>query len=799
MTQSAFIQFTLQLADALGVDIKAIRTQIGNMLGLRTQHKTTLVGAINEVDVKVDTLGGLRLEADQANSRLLLKDGNGTVLSILDVAFLNNEGTTFNLNQATGRIELLNDQGQVLSSADLQSFIKNMIVNAAFNNVTKYQLEFFQADGSTAFTVPFKIENIQGLQNALDVLTNKIGNLPSLTTTHKTDLVGAINEVNGKSPIKIKKRINLEVGYNQDTWYPVVATVGMPYLRLVRIRVETTLGNSGVPSWATHGAGFTVDFELETIANGWGTTGAQTRLIRNNFSYVQEHLDNRFPVGYRQMNNASLPVLYLRGGGSYDIITDYETGWSVKTSAFTASNETVDVENYRVILYGNNVVYHGIKDNYISTYDYGDATLWYQAYQALGDFVKKDGSSTMSSFLKFNNGWSSGGDANVTSLYRFYNNGVSKVAFNTNSDVETENFGAASQWFDIVTKGLGNGSTNIAPGNTIKSLRNENGNGGNKPYVPVLHLGANDTAWQIDVDYGTTTGELRYRSGYGGNYGNWERVTKSWDNVTAIGFANGSFSGLPYFYHKTGGFKYIATIEYINAQNYASVTYVDAKVAAIPIHNGQLTVNTTADLVGGYTYLPSGNITTTLGLSTNVQNLIANGATAYSWGNHANAGYTTLSAVQTWVNNQNFAKANQIGNGLVVIQGVGGLTGTATFSMNQSNNVVGSFDLTPATKNDIAVGVNAGNLLQNWGVELMQLAGQFNHIKPQVKQTIVWMADWGMNFDVEDGVMEGDQLSFCYAGTTAEYVLNGNIMAINLNKNSLFWWSTQHNMWIQAV
>lgn len=437
--------------------------------------------------------------------------------------------------------------------------------------------------------INFTLKTLNFARNvALDIkqLRNWVGNFTGLTTNHKIDLVGAINEVNGKAPIKTVKTINLENGYNQNTWYPVVATVGMPYLRTIRIRVETSLGASGVPAWALHGVGFVVDFELETIAGGWGTTGANTRLIRNNFNWLRNFNDDQLPVGYRQMGNASLPVIYLRGGGSYTVITDYNTDWDVKTSVFTASSEIVDVSPIRPLSYGDNIVYHGIKDNNISTYDYGSAEDWWNASQQLVNKVNVDGSSTMTSFLKFNNNWSSGGDANVTSYYRFYNNGVSKVAFGNNSDIETEQFGNASQWKDIILKLLVNSSTNIAPGNTIQILRNENGNGGNKPYVPVLHLGAQDTAWQIDCDYGTTTGELRYRSGYGGSYGDWQPVAKSMENATGIGFSNGSFAGLPYIFHKTGGYKILATIEYLNAQNYASVNYVDQQIQNISLTPG---------------------------------------------------------------------------------------------------------------------------------------------------------------------------------------------------------------------
>lgn len=65
---------------------------------------------------------------------------------------------------------------------------------------------------------------------------------------------------------------------------------------------------------------------------------------------------------------------------------------------------------------------------------------------ALDNKVNIDGSSTMTSFLKFNNNWSSGGDSSITNLYRFYYNGVSKVAIGTDGDIETESFGRSSLW-----------------------------------------------------------------------------------------------------------------------------------------------------------------------------------------------------------------------------------------------------------------------------------------------------------------------------------------------------------------
>jgi hypothetical protein len=63
---------------------------------------------------------------------------------------------------------------------------------------------------------------------------------------------------------------------------------------------------------------------------------------------------------------------------------------------------------------------------------------------------------------------------------------------------------------------LGNGSTNIDSGYS-RVIRNENSNGGNPTYAPVLHLAASDTMWQISAGHAGQT-NLVWRSGYAGTW-----------------------------------------------------------------------------------------------------------------------------------------------------------------------------------------------------------------------------------------------------------------------------------------
>ena len=50
---------------------------------------------------------------------------------------------------------------------------------------------------------------------------------------------------------------------------------------------------------------------------------------------------NNPPVGYGQMRNPSIPVWWLRGGGSYRLATDYDVTWTIQKSKYENSGQSV--------------------------------------------------------------------------------------------------------------------------------------------------------------------------------------------------------------------------------------------------------------------------------------------------------------------------------------------------------------------------------------------------------------------------------------------------------------------------
>jgi|GEM_PF-4869607 len=123
----------------------------------------------------VAALQGITLEADQANAIVYVKDGNGQQLASLNVGFLNNEGTTFRYNDVTKKLELLNDQGEVLSSIPVSDFVTNVVSSANWNGTTPSKLDFKDSAGTILFSIDYSMSNINGLVAALGGKADKDG------------------------------------------------------------------------------------------------------------------------------------------------------------------------------------------------------------------------------------------------------------------------------------------------------------------------------------------------------------------------------------------------------------------------------------------------------------------------------------------------------------------------------------------------------------------------------------------------------------------------------------------------
>lgn len=117
--------------------------------------------------------------------------------------------------------------------------------------------------------------------------------------------------------------------YDQNTWYTVVGEQ-LPQTGFAGIKVVVNLDSDTKPSWSTHSAGFSVDFHIDTQASGWGTTPAETIIYSDNYDWCPVS-----PVSYKQLTSGSRPILYLRGGGKYRVISTYNASWKIYKDGYT--------------------------------------------------------------------------------------------------------------------------------------------------------------------------------------------------------------------------------------------------------------------------------------------------------------------------------------------------------------------------------------------------------------------------------------------------------------------------------
>lgn len=117
--------------------------------------------------------------------------------------------------------------------------------------------------------------------------------------------------------------------FDQNTWYTVVGE-RLPNNGFAGIKVVVNLNSGTKPSWSTHKLGFSVDFHIDTQASGWGITHAETIIYSDTFNFCSVS-----PVSYKQLGYGSIPILYLRGGGRYRVISTYNAAWKIYKDGYT--------------------------------------------------------------------------------------------------------------------------------------------------------------------------------------------------------------------------------------------------------------------------------------------------------------------------------------------------------------------------------------------------------------------------------------------------------------------------------
>lgn len=133
------------------------------------------------------------------------------------------------------------------------------------------------------------------------------------------------------------KTVNL-TDLDQNTWYPVTGT-GISYRGLRHFKCNVHLDSGSKPNWSTHGSGFTAVVDILEESSGWGTTEMLGEVLINDQRFIAD--ESKPPVGYQQMNHGSIPVWWLRGGGTYFLAADYDCTWTIRKSKYENSGQSV--------------------------------------------------------------------------------------------------------------------------------------------------------------------------------------------------------------------------------------------------------------------------------------------------------------------------------------------------------------------------------------------------------------------------------------------------------------------------
>ena len=147
--------------------------------------------------------------------------------------------------------------------------------------------------------------------------------------------------------------------YDADKWIPFTGT---PLSRIGynRICVSVALNSGTKPAWSTHNSGFSVDFDVDMQASGWGATDAQTLIYVDTFKFCSSS-----PVRCGQMTYSSTPVLYLRGGGKYHVKTDFPVTWTPRPDGYTWTSgsytQSVSPQTSRPKPVGTSIIGRGVR------------------------------------------------------------------------------------------------------------------------------------------------------------------------------------------------------------------------------------------------------------------------------------------------------------------------------------------------------------------------------------------------------------------------------------------------------
>jgi hypothetical protein len=194
--------------------------------------------------------------------------------------------------------------------------------------------------------------------------------------------------------------------YSTSNYYPVI--MGVPTSG-VWIEIQNNL-NSNVPSWSTHGSGFTLNLRWWTNGSGWGTTEIKRRVEQ----YHERFTNSTICGGITQMSNGSVEVVWLRGGGTYYFKFSRDVSASAQSSTYTNNGQSVSpTSSAQNTVWNSATGDHVSYNNSVFTYARMDAPIFYD-YNDTGYYCDPSSQSILY-YTSVNVGQEAPGGANSSS------------------------------------------------------------------------------------------------------------------------------------------------------------------------------------------------------------------------------------------------------------------------------------------------------------------------------------------------------------------------------------------------
>lgn len=180
--------------------LEQLETSLGNLSTLNTTNKTSLIGAINEVDSDIQTHIGTSAEMfDNVDARLGVLASLNTVLKSSLVGAVNEVNTKITNYITATNTKIADIEGSLyfwLASVD--TFADIAITYPSPKKFSTVEVKAtgvsYRYNGSSWVSVPGLVPPDTSSE-AVAGLDVKIGDLSNLDTLDKTDIVSAINEV----------------------------------------------------------------------------------------------------------------------------------------------------------------------------------------------------------------------------------------------------------------------------------------------------------------------------------------------------------------------------------------------------------------------------------------------------------------------------------------------------------------------------------------------------------------------------------------------------------------------------